>query len=415
MTVDELVGDAPDGWEYTTLGAVCERGGGDIQTGPFGSQLHASDYAFVGIPSIMPQNIGDNRIVEDGIARITPDDAKHLSRYLVREGDIVYSRRGDVERRALVREREDGWLCGTGCLRVRLGQNGVDPQYATFYLGHPSVREWIVRHAHGATMPNLNTSILAACPFLVPPPAEQRQIGRLLGALDDKIELNRRMYMTLEAMARALFKSWFVDFDPAHTLADITDLNSESWSAKNYPPEIRYVDLSNTKWGVIQMTETYSRSNAPSRAQRVLRAGDTIVGTVRPGNGSFAMIGEDGLTGSTGFAVLRHRRHRVIRSLSIVSRPLRRTSNAFHTLLMAPHTLRSAQKSSPQRSCRFCKKTPCSTFPPLPNRYSTEWSWLVSSRKLLEKPVKRYSRSSSPASYACARRRNSSRSTRREA
>ncbi len=223
MALEELVGPVRADWEYTTLGAACERGGGDIQTGPFGSQLHASDYVPVGIPSIMPQNIGDNRIVEDGIARIRPADAQRLSRYLVRKGDIVYSRRGDVERRALVREQEDGWLCGTGCLRVRLGEKGVDPRYASFYLGHPSVREWVVRHAHGATMPNLNTSILAACPFVVPPQNEQRAIAHILGTLDDKIEPSRRMNETLEAMARALFKSWFVDFDPVPAKAEGRD------------------------------------------------------------------------------------------------------------------------------------------------------------------------------------------------
>jgi len=196
------------------LGAVCARAGGSIQTGPFGSQLHASDYRPVGIPSIMPQNLGDNRVIEDGIARIGARDASRLARYLVRAGDIVYSRRGDVERRALIGPREDGWLCGTGCLRVRLGENGVDPRYASYYLGHPVVREWIVRHAHGATMPNLNTAILSACPFLVPPVAEQHAIAHILGTLYDKVELNRRMNATLEAMARALFRSWFVDFDP---------------------------------------------------------------------------------------------------------------------------------------------------------------------------------------------------------
>ena len=73
------------------LGAACERSGGNIQTGPFGSQLHASDYRPVGIPSIMPQNLGDNRVIEDGIARIGERDATRLARYLVRTGDIVYS------------------------------------------------------------------------------------------------------------------------------------------------------------------------------------------------------------------------------------------------------------------------------------------------------------------------------------
>jgi len=212
MAIESLLGDLPANWETTTLGEICQRGGGSIQTGPFGSQLHASDYVEVGIPSIMPQNIGDNRVVPDGIARITEKDAKRLGRYLVKNGDIVYSRRGDIERRALITKKEDGWLCGTGCLRVRFGASDfIDPQYASFYLGDLSVREWIVRHAIGATMPNLNTSILSALPFVVPPLSEQRAIAGILGALDDKIEVNRRMNITLEAMARAVFTEMVKD------------------------------------------------------------------------------------------------------------------------------------------------------------------------------------------------------------
>jgi len=134
---ESLFGPLPSRWRVTALGEACAEGGGDIQTGPFGSQLHASDYVPVGIPSIMPQNIGDNRIIIDGIARITLEDAQRLSRYRVRPGDIVYSRRGDVERRALVRTEEDGWLCGTGCLRIRLGNDVLDPLFCS-YLPGPS-------------------------------------------------------------------------------------------------------------------------------------------------------------------------------------------------------------------------------------------------------------------------------------
>ena len=214
MAGDLSAASFPKDWSFTTLGAVCERGGGGIQTGPFGSQLHASDYVDVGVPSVMPTNIGDNRIIDDGIVRITEADAIRLGQHRLRMGDIVYSRRGDVEKRALVRAREDGWLCGTGCLKVRLGKGVVDPQYASYFLGFQPVRAWISRHAVGATMPNLNTSIMAAVPFALPPLPEQRAIASVLGALDDKIDLNRRMCQTLEEMARALFKSWFVDFDP---------------------------------------------------------------------------------------------------------------------------------------------------------------------------------------------------------
>ena len=197
-------------------------------------------------------------------------------------------------------------------------------------------------------MPNLNTSILSACPLLVPPPNEQLAIAHILGTLDDKIELLRRQNETLEAMARALFRAWFVDFEPvrakkegrwwrgeslpglpAHlydlfperlvesewgeipegwevmSLTEFSSLNPEAWTKRTRPEQIQYVDLSNTKWGRIESVTNYDADDAPSRAQRVLRPLDTIVGTVRPGNGSYALISDDGLTASTGFAVLR--------------------------------------------------------------------------------------------------------------
>jgi type I restriction enzyme S subunit len=219
MAGEAITGPVPDGWKTTTLGEVVKQGGGHIQTGPFGSQLHASDYVPVGVPSIMPVNIGDNRIIEQGIARITEIDAERLSRHRVQAGDIIYSRRGDVERRALIRPKQEGWLCGTGCLKVRIGNGGVDSRFVSYYLGHPDVRAWILQHAVGATMPNLNTSIMKAIPLLVPPLEEQQAIACILSILDDKIELNRRMNQTLEGIARAIFKSWFVDFDPVQAKA----------------------------------------------------------------------------------------------------------------------------------------------------------------------------------------------------
>lgn len=215
-----LFDSPPSDWRTTTLGEICREGGGDIQTGPFGSQLHASDYVDAGIPSIMPANIKDGRVVEDGIARITQSDAKRLSKYLVAKGDIVYSRRGDVERCALIREKESGWLCGTGCLRVRPGADVIDSDFCAHFLSHPETREWISRHAVGATMPNLNTQILSEVPILLPPKREQKAIAHILGTLDDRIELNRKTNETLEVIAKALFKSWFVDFDPVRAKAE---------------------------------------------------------------------------------------------------------------------------------------------------------------------------------------------------
>ena len=194
----------------------------------------------------------------------------------------------------------------------------------------------------GSAIPSTTRASFYALPLRLPPVREQRAIACTLGTLDDKIELNRRMSETLDAMVRSVFSSWFVDFDPvrakmegrdtglprqvadlfpdrlvdselgpipegwrAGTLADVAHLNPESWGRKNTPGGVRYVDLANTKWGFIESVKPYAWGLAPSRARRVLRPGDTIVGTVRPGNGSFALVDRDGLTGSTGFAVLR--------------------------------------------------------------------------------------------------------------
>ena len=90
----------------------------------------------------------------------------------------------------------------------------INPTFISFALSAPATIEWLKSHAVGAVMPNLNEGVLRRLPLLVPPLIEQRAISQILGSLDDKIELNRRMNETLEVMARTLFRSWFVDFDP---------------------------------------------------------------------------------------------------------------------------------------------------------------------------------------------------------
>lgn len=170
--------------EVTTLGEVVRRTGGTLQTGPFGSQLHASDYTRFGTPLVMPINLGDNEIRESGIARIGPKDTRRLRRHALREGDIVFSRRGDVGRRSIVRAEQAGWLCGTGCLAARFGSNlsTVNPAYVAHYLGSQPTQTWLQDNAVGGTMPNLNTSILAALPIRLPLRAAQDAIA---ASLDD--------------------------------------------------------------------------------------------------------------------------------------------------------------------------------------------------------------------------------------
>lgn len=199
-------------WLNTTLGEVVKKGNGKIQTGPFGSQLHAYDYVVSGIPCIMPTNLKRNRLDLTGIAFISEKDAQRLAQHLVREGDIVYSRRGDVTQKALIRKGEAGYFCGTGCLLVRAG-NAIDPEFLTYHLSTLSNTDWIVSQAVGAHMPNLNTGILAKVPLRVPSLTEQKEIAAVLSVLDAKMDLNNRINAELEALAKTIYDYWFVQFD----------------------------------------------------------------------------------------------------------------------------------------------------------------------------------------------------------
>jgi len=183
-----------------------------IQTGPFGSQLHASDYVTVGIPNIMPTNIGQRLDIRtDQIVYVDPKDIERLKKYKVVENDIVYSRRGDVEKCAFITEQQDGWLCGTGCLRIRFSSPQVLPKFVAYYLSTPDIKSWVLNSAVGTTMPNLNSGILTKLPLRIPEKKIQKQILNTLSSLDDKIDLLHRQNKILEAMAETLFRQWFVE------------------------------------------------------------------------------------------------------------------------------------------------------------------------------------------------------------
>lgn len=226
-------------------------------------------------------------------------------------GDILFGKLRPYFRK-VVRPRFDG-ICSTDIWVFRPKED-VDACFLYYLLASSEFVRFANQGAEGTRMPRAKWEQASQFSALLPPVSEQRAIALILGALDDKIELNRRMSRTLESTIRTLFKSWFTisedhnsgqDFAKMVSLAEYAWVNPESWSAINKPDSVAYVDLSNTKWGRMEKVETYDWHDAPSRARRILRPGDTIVGTVRPGNGSFALVGKDGLTASTGFAVLR--------------------------------------------------------------------------------------------------------------
>jgi type I restriction enzyme S subunit len=200
---EELLGPAPVGWRYASLGELQEAKG--IQGGPFGSQLHAEDYVPAGIPLIMPKNIGENRLLETGHDFVSQADAERLAGHRVKTGDIVVGRKGDLSRRALIREAERGWLCGTDCIRIRVDRSIVSPGYLSYYLGLKQVGDWLHRHDTGSTLPSLNTGNLSRLPILVAPRGYQAAIAGILMALDEKIAVNGRIAQTAFDIAEARY------------------------------------------------------------------------------------------------------------------------------------------------------------------------------------------------------------------
>lgn len=201
-------------FEYSPLFQLCIEKNG-VQTGPFGSQLHKDDYVAQGTPIITVEHLGDNRIIHIDTPFVTDDDKNRLQKYQMKEGDIIFSRVGSVDRRALVRKDEDGWLFSGRCLCVRVDKTKIDPTYLSYFFGLESFKKYIRGIAVGATMPSINTKILSDVPVYYPKNLnQQKQIAKILGDLDDKIHLNNQINQTLESIAQAIFKSWFIDFEP---------------------------------------------------------------------------------------------------------------------------------------------------------------------------------------------------------
>lgn len=169
----EWLGEVPEHWEVVRLGRLSSS----LSTGPFGSQLHAEEYVDGGIPVINPANLQGGRIVPDNRCSITEEKFRELQRHTLRYGDIVFGRRGEMGRCAMVDEVSDGFLCGTGSIRVRLNTRYVNPQFLTLYLSIAGVRDHLLLESVGSTMDNLNTGILSRIPCTLPCLEEQDAIA----------------------------------------------------------------------------------------------------------------------------------------------------------------------------------------------------------------------------------------------
>ena len=217
----------PTTWGRIRIADLVSSGEAEVRTGPFGTQLHASDYITSGTPVINVRNIGFGGIRADKLEYISDETVRRLSGHVLEPGDIVFGRKGAVERHVLIREGQNKWFQGSDCLRLRLRTKRVVPEFLSYYLLTRDHQTWMMQQcSHGATMASLNQDIVGRIEFSAPDPAGQEAIAAILSAYDDLIENNTRRVAILEEMARRIYEEWFVRFRfPGHE--DVRMVESE--------------------------------------------------------------------------------------------------------------------------------------------------------------------------------------------
>ena len=203
---DSPLGRIPMEWEVATLGAMLKRARGHIQTGPFGSQLHAHEYVHEGTPVIMPQDILNGSISTSVIARIPEKRANELRRHRLLPNDVVFSRRGDLSRAAGIGEREAGWICGTGCFLLRVPPDVIDSTWLVNVYRHHHVQRQVETNAVGSTMPSLNNAVMENLTIAFPKTDEQHEIVRLCDAAADGIASTCDQLAKMRALKRGLMR-----------------------------------------------------------------------------------------------------------------------------------------------------------------------------------------------------------------
>jgi type I restriction enzyme S subunit len=213
-------------WRYLTVDEVKASTPSAIAIGPFGSRMKADRYVPDGVPVIRGNNISDTKAFSAEFAFVTTATADELRSSNVFSGDLVFPHRGAIGRVGIIPEgRTTRYMLSTSLMKLTCNRAVVDPAFLFYFFRSSAGRHELLKNASTVGTPGIGQPLasLRSISVPVPPMGEQRAIAHILGTLDEKIELNRRMSETLEAMARALFKSWFVDFDPVHAKAEGRD------------------------------------------------------------------------------------------------------------------------------------------------------------------------------------------------
>ena len=204
----------------TTLSDIADGCKYGFVDGPFGSNLPSSCYKHKGIPVIRGCNlsIGKFRYIDQGYCFVDNIVLDKLSRSTARKFDIIFTKKGTIGQIGIIPKNAlyNLYLLSSNQMRLRVDISKADPYFVYYYLTQKNIIKKIIRDSESTGVPKTNLAYFRSFPIKLPALSEQQAIAHILGTLDDKIELNRRQNATLEAMAQAIFKDWFVDFGPVH-------------------------------------------------------------------------------------------------------------------------------------------------------------------------------------------------------
>lgn len=227
-------------WRRVTVEQIKAGSDAALATGPFGSSISSKTFREVGIPVIRGSNLSQDvgtRLNDDGLVFLDDATAKSFRRSTVRPGDLIFTSWGTINQVGLIdnRSRYQEYVISNKQMKLTPDIGQVNSLFLYYLFSSPRIQSKILSNGIGSSVPGFNLGQLRAMEIDIPCLPEQHLIASILGALDDKIELNRKMSATLEAIARALFKSWFVDFDPVRAKAEGRDLGLPAEIAALFP------------------------------------------------------------------------------------------------------------------------------------------------------------------------------------
>jgi type I restriction enzyme S subunit len=199
-----------------------------LAMGPFGSDIKTDNFVPEGVPVIRGVNLNAERFMDDGFVYLTEEKADELSAANAFALDIVFTHRGTIGQVGIIPPgaRYGRYIVSQSQMKLTCDQQKVDPRFIFYFFRSRTGQHELLANTSTTGVPAISRPLtsLKAIRVPLPPRNEQGAIASILWALDDKIELNRRMNRTLEAMARAIFRSWFVDFDPVRAKGVGADL-----------------------------------------------------------------------------------------------------------------------------------------------------------------------------------------------